>query len=33
MPQEKLDITGIFTRYSNTWQILMRSDSDFKISE
>lgn len=33
MPQESLDITGIFTRYSNTWQILMRSDTDFKLAE
>lgn len=33
MPQEKMDITGIFTRYGTTWQILMRSGSDFKISE
>lgn len=33
MPQERLDITGIFTRYSNTWQILMRSDTDFKLAE
>lgn len=33
MPQENLDITGIFTRYSNTWQILMRSDTDFKLAE
>ena len=33
MPKENLDITGIFTRYSNTWQILMRSDTDFKLAE
>lgn len=33
MPEGKVDITGIFTRYRNTWQILMRQDSDFKVSE
>lgn len=33
MPKEKVDLIGIFTRYSSTWQILMRSDSDFKLSE
>lgn len=33
MPKEKVDLIGIFTRYSSTWQILMRSDSDFRLSE
>lgn len=33
MPTEKVDIIGIFTRYRDTWQILMRSDTDFKLSE
>ncbi len=33
MPEGKVDITGIFTRYRDTWQILMRQDSDFKVSE
>ena len=33
MPEGQLDITGIFTRYRDTWQILMRQDSDFKVSE
>lgn len=33
MPKEKVDLIGIFTRYSSTWQILMRSESDFKLSE
>jgi len=33
MPTESVDLTGVFTRYSNTWQILMRTDADFKISK
>ena len=33
MPEGQLDITGIFTRYRDTWQILMRQDTDFKVSE
>ncbi len=33
MPEGKVDITGIFTRYRDTWQILMRQDGDFKQSE
>lgn len=33
MPEGKINIVGIFTRYRDTWQILMRQDSDFKLSE
>ena len=33
MPTEEVDLTGIFTRYGSTWQILMRSDNDFKLSK
>jgi DNA/RNA endonuclease YhcR with UshA esterase domain len=28
MPTGKVDITGIFTRFKNTWQILLRSTND-----
>jgi hypothetical protein len=28
LPQGEVDITGIFTRYNNTWQILIRQVSD-----
>lgn len=28
LPQGEVDITGIFTRYNNTWQILIRQMSD-----
>ncbi len=28
MPQGEIDITGIFTRYNNTWQVLIREESD-----
>ncbi len=28
LPQGSCDITGIFTRYNNTWQILIREESD-----
>ena len=28
LPQGAVDITGIFTRYNNTWQILIRQESD-----
>lgn len=28
MPQEKIDVTGIFTRYRDTWQILLRTEDD-----
>lgn len=30
MPTGNVNLTGIFTRYSSTWQILMRSEADFK---
>ena len=30
MPTGKVDVTGIFTRYRNTWQILMRTESDIQ---
>lgn len=33
MPEGKVDIVGIFTRYRDTWQILMRLDGDFKQAE
>ena len=33
MPEGKLDITGVFTRYRDTWQILMRQEGDFKQAE
>jgi len=33
MPTETVDITGIFTRYGTTWQILMRTESDCVISQ
>lgn len=33
MPTGKVDITGIFTRYRNVWQILMRTTDDIKQSE
>lgn len=33
MPEGKVDIVGIFTRYRDTWQILMRQDDDFKQAE
>ena len=28
LPQGKVNITGIFTRFRNTWQILIRQESD-----
>ena len=28
MPTEAVDITGIFTRFRSTWQILLRSTAD-----
>ena len=31
IPSGKVDIYGIATRYNNTWQILMRSESDIVI--
>lgn len=30
MPTGNVNLTGIFTRYNSTWQILMRSENDFK---
>jgi len=33
MPEGKVDLIGIFTRYRDTWQILMRQDGDFKKAE
>lgn len=33
LPSGKVNITGIFTRYNNTWQILIREESDIKIAE
>lgn len=31
MPKGKVNITGIATRFNNTWQILMRSESDIEV--
>ena len=33
MPQEAVDVTGVFTRYRNTWQILLRSINDIQPAE
>lgn len=33
MPEGKVNLVGIFTRYRDTWQILMRQDGDFKQAE
>ena len=33
LPAGALDITGIFTRYNNTWQILIRKETDVKPAE
>ena len=33
IPQGAFDVTGIFTRYNNTWQIVLRSTDDLKASE
>ena len=33
MPEGEVDLVGIFTRYRDTWQILMRQDADFKQAE
>lgn len=33
MPKGKVDITGIFSRYSNTWQIQLRDLNDVKVSQ
>jgi len=32
MPTGKVDVTGVFTRYRNVWQILMRTPDDIKAS-
>lgn len=31
MPQGKVDLTAVFTRYNNTWQLLIRQFSDVKV--
>ena len=33
MPTGKVDVTGIFTRFRNTWQILMRSTADIQPAQ
>lgn len=33
LPQGKVNITGIFTRYNNIWQILIREESDIEAAE
>lgn len=33
MPEGKVDLVGIFTRYRDTWQILMRQSEDFRQAE
>lgn len=33
MPTGKVDITGIASRFNNTWQILMRTDKDIKVAQ
>lgn len=33
VPQGVFDITGIFTRFGNTWQIVIRSTDDLRASE
>ena len=33
MPTGKVNITGIFNRYNNTWQILLRTDKDIETAE
>lgn len=32
MPTELIDVTGIFTRYRNTWQILLRTSDDVQLT-
>ena len=32
MPTELIDVTGIFTRYRNTWQILLRTADDVQLT-
>ena len=33
MPEGKVNVTGIFTRYRNTWQMLMRSINDIEPAQ
>ena len=33
MPTERVDITGVATRYNDTWQLLMRSEADIVKSD
>ena len=33
MPTGKVDVTGIFTRYRDTWQILMRTTADIQPAQ
>lgn len=33
MPTEKVNITGIFTRFDTTWQILLRSTDDIEVAD
>jgi hypothetical protein len=33
MPTGKVDITGIASRFNNTWQILMRTEKDIKSAQ
>ena len=33
MPTGPVDVTGIFTRFRNTWQILMRQESDIQPAQ
>ncbi len=33
LPEETVNVTGIFTRYNNTWQILIRSEKDVEVVE
>lgn len=33
LPQGKVNLTGIFTRYRDTWQILIRSEKDIEVVE
>lgn len=33
MPTGKVDITGVFTRYNSTWQILLRTDKDIVTAQ
>jgi len=33
MPTGKVDVTGIFTRFRNTWQILLRTEQDIQPAQ